>query len=1216
MMSDNLLWNESESLGLLSEENQNQTFTNLEGGEQDYEAIAPLIQNEPLAVEDPSLNYNQEETETQLKQAVDQLINQSETDFILGSSPENSLQSLEPHEIKAESLITDEDPLLGSEISPGDYDSLTGGEQTTETAESPGLDSSQTSEISPQSSDSAVEETLPYQSGFFTITDPSGQVTFDHLFDGGGYSHGELAIFSLAGLEPNQLSWNELVKEAARRALSNSEEGYVVISDSQEGARFSGELGEPDYNRGEYLGVKSFQMRPGDTFGVMLVPNGSVTELWENPQLGGAKKPIFSMSLEDPNNIEQFSQIVDMNVFQMADILGDGHTFALEDIRIVKNDSDQDYNDIIFQVRGATADAIHLDRLLEGGLFKQDWRELELGQSIVGYAELAVAAANDLLDEPLTPDLSDPVIYGVERAENLNNYDPELLAAQTEWVIWFAPNPYIEVSQIATLLGADLVQATGQIEHTYIWKFPEAISAQEVQQRLADLVGGDFAYPLVPIELKKPQFIPDESLLKDQWHLPDTSEVNGNTSEGANAINAWDWSTGKGVVIAIVDDGVQQDHPDLIERFKYATENGLNLDLNDIEDPGGDPVFAQVETTFATSNRVEFSDGPVESIQDLFGLSNRLRWMDEEMSWNELFGMSNRIRWSDEEELSWNELFGLSNRIRWSEDPEQFLEGLFGLSNRIRWADNSEMNLEELFGLSNRLRWAEDAELLQQDFAGLGDRTLIWNEGDGQEVSLEELFGLSNRIRWSSEPEQFLEELFGLSNRIRWSDDSKVTVEELFGLSNRIRWSEDPQLLLEDLFGLSNRIRWSDEALKANWEEIFTQAESLQNISDPEAFLTALFGEGDWIQWEDGTAISWDELFGLSNRIRWSSEPELFWDSLFGLSNRIRWSEDPVLFWDTLFGMSNRVRWMEDSELSWDWTELFGLSNRIRWSEDAGLFLEDLFGLSNRIRWSDDRPVDWSELVSNLHEILAAEPGDRAGLWETWYGGENALIWSSDNIPVSWQELGAVVTDIDWSETLDESWSWKQLFGLSNRIRWSEDAPPPPYHPAGMHGTAVAGVAGAAGTEHGGVSGGAPDADLAEIRLTADKVTDEKIATAISHAAEGIDIYNNSWKPADAFVSPALSLAALENNALEGRDGLGNVMIFAAGNDGWDGGNVNYNPFANSRYVIPVAAIDYQGQQSWYSEPGASLLVSASSSSAYRDGTSVGITTTDLVGEQ
>ncbi|MBO0348072.1 DUF4114 domain-containing protein [Phormidium pseudopriestleyi FRX01] len=416
MMSDNLLWNESGSFdGLLLEENQSNTLSELDSGDKEHEAIAPLIDNEPLEVDDPSLNSNQEETETQLKQTVDQIT--VETNFILGSDSDNSLQSLGTDELKSESLITDHDTLLGSESALGEYDSLTGGEETAEIEATPLLVTHHNSESLTDSSDSSLEETLEYQSGFFTITDPSGQVTFDNLFDGGGYSQGELAIFSLAELEPNQLNWTEFVKEAARRALSNSEEGYVVISDDQEGARFHGELGEPDYNRGEYLGVKSFQMRPGDTFGLMLVPNGSVAELLENPQLGEAKKPIFFMGFENTANIEQFSQVVDMNVFQMADVRGDGHTFALEDIRIVNHNSDQDYNDIIFQVRGAKAEALHLDRLLEEGLFKKDWRDLKLGQSIVGYAELAVAAANDLLEYPLTADLSDPVRYAVERAE-------------------------------------------------------------------------------------------------------------------------------------------------------------------------------------------------------------------------------------------------------------------------------------------------------------------------------------------------------------------------------------------------------------------------------------------------------------------------------------------------------------------------------------------------------------------------------------------------------------------------------------------------------------------------------------------------------------------------------------------------------------------------------------------------------------------------------
>ncbi|MBD3559009.1 proprotein convertase P-domain-containing protein, partial [Planktothrix sp. FACHB-1355] len=55
--------------------------------------------------------------------------------------------------------------------------------------------------------------------------------------------------------------------------------------------------------------------------------------------------------------------------------------------------------------------------------------------------------------------------------------------------------------------------------------------------------------------------------------------------------------------------------------------------------------------------------------------------------------------------------------------------------------------------------------------------------------------------------------------------------------------------------------------------------------------------------------------------------------------------------------------------------------------------------------------------------------------------------------------------------------------------------------------------------------------------------------------------------------------------------------------------NANYDGYANSRYVIAVSAIDDNGKQSWYSEPGAPILVSA-----YSSGDDVGITTTDLLG--
>jgi subtilisin family serine protease len=88
-----------------------------------------------------------------------------------------------------------------------------------------------------------------------------------------------------------------------------------------------------------------------------------------------------------------------------------------------------------------------------------------------------------------------------------------------------------------------------------------------------------------------------------------------------------------------------------------------------------------------------------------------------------------------------------------------------------------------------------------------------------------------------------------------------------------------------------------------------------------------------------------------------------------------------------------------------------------------------------------------------------------------------------------------------------------------------------------------------------------------------------------------------------------LTLAALENNVASGREGLGNVYVFAAGNGLQHEDNVNYNRLANSRYTIAVAAIDHNGRQSSYSDPGAALLVGG-----YSSGAGVGITTTDLLG--
>lgn len=208
-----------------------------------------------------------------------------------------------------------------------------------------------------------------FTSGTFTVGS-DGQVGIDFLYDGGWYQ-GQLAIFSLEGMEQYQPGSAEFIKEAARRALSNSELGYIVIDDVTEGARFSGFLGESSPNKGEYKSVKSFAMNPGSIFGVMLIPNGQVAEVAENPGIGGNKRPLFSMVTANPNQ--------GFHLGQIADVTGEGNTFVLEDLRVDQG-SDRDYNDIIFQVRGAVGTAIHLDQVINPN---KDWRNLPLGKELI-----------------------------------------------------------------------------------------------------------------------------------------------------------------------------------------------------------------------------------------------------------------------------------------------------------------------------------------------------------------------------------------------------------------------------------------------------------------------------------------------------------------------------------------------------------------------------------------------------------------------------------------------------------------------------------------------------------------------------------------------------------------------------------------------------------------------------------------------------------------
>ena len=199
-------------------------------------------------------------------------------------------------------------------------------------------------------------EPNPNEKGLFTV-DKTGQVKVDFLFDGSPRT-GQLAIVNLTGMEGMEPGSRSFIQEAARRALSNSELGYIAIDDQNQGARFNGILGNSDKeknNSGKYVGPTTFKMKPGEQFFVIVMPNGTVQDVYDNPSASGDKRPIFSLATANPENA--------LHIAQQSDVVGNGTTFVMEESRLDMG-SDRDYNDWIFRVEGATGTTALIDKVI------------------------------------------------------------------------------------------------------------------------------------------------------------------------------------------------------------------------------------------------------------------------------------------------------------------------------------------------------------------------------------------------------------------------------------------------------------------------------------------------------------------------------------------------------------------------------------------------------------------------------------------------------------------------------------------------------------------------------------------------------------------------------------------------------------------------------------------------------------------------------------
>lgn len=221
--------------------------------------------------------------------------------------------------------------------------------------------------------------------GTFTVGQ-SGQLAVEFLADGGSYE-GQLAVFSLEGMEGIDPASTAFIQEAARRALTNSPEGYVIISDIDEGATLVGQLGERDRNSGTAAGVKGITFAPGTRVAVMLVPDGTVQEVFENPSVGGNLRPLFSVASANP-----------AGKIHMGEIRPG--VYAMEDVRL-DTDSDADFNDVIFRLQGVTGQIESINTIIGN---QQIWVNTPLGQQLFLISDNPLAIPGFVAsDNPLFP---------------------------------------------------------------------------------------------------------------------------------------------------------------------------------------------------------------------------------------------------------------------------------------------------------------------------------------------------------------------------------------------------------------------------------------------------------------------------------------------------------------------------------------------------------------------------------------------------------------------------------------------------------------------------------------------------------------------------------------------------------------------------------------------------------------------------------------------
>ena len=266
--------------------------------------------------------------------------------------------------------------------------------------------------------------------------------------------------------------------------------------------------------------------------------------------------------------------------------------------------------------------------------------------------------------------------------------------------------------------------------------------------------------------------------------------------------------------------------------------------------------------------------------------------------------------------------------------------------------------------------------------------------------------------------------------------------------------------------------------------------------------------------------------------------------------------------------------------------------------------------------WAGTNPSDAGSVLSDplyKYQWHLENSGQSSGALHGGTTGEDLQVAGalpryagSGNVVVALVDTGVESGHPDLENNLDISLSYNYATHTNDPIPISGGS--------GFHGTACAGIVGAQGYNGKGLRGVAPMTRLSGLNVFAGGWTTD-FAEAFSK--EGIDVFSNSWGPltsASLTAWGSVLEGALEEAAVNGRNGKGAIFVFAAGNDRTASheGYANTSSLHNSRYAITVSSVNAKGTLSSYSNTGANVLVAGTGGEYGFDDPA--IVTTDLTG--